>query len=111
MLSSSTLSVLHSEYDRIDSSLEEFDEDVGRIYSIMRLLRKYTKHGVTNPRAIVNNVVILYNVFGPAATHALDEEVEECNKVLLNTCLVMMGRENGRVIDIDFLRHLESSLV
>lgn len=110
MLSSATLSVLHSEYDRIDSSLEEFDEDVCRIYSVIRMLRKYAKHGETKARLIINNIVILYNVFGSAATHALDEEADDGTRLLLDTCLVLMGREKGRVVDIEFLRYLEAEL-
>lgn len=77
---------------------------------MMRLFRKYKKHGFTNARSIVNNLVILHNVFGNAATMALYSEVEERNKILLTTSLNLLGRE-GKEIDLEFKRFLEMSLI
>tara|TARA_Y100000034_G_C6779341_1_gene348174 strand:- start:37 stop:336 length:300 start_codon:yes stop_codon:yes gene_type:complete len=48
--------------------MEEFNEDLNRIKYIKRLLRKYKKTGVLRERLILNHLIILQNVFGPAAT-------------------------------------------
>lgn len=110
MLSDATLDVMHLSYERSDYADEDFFEDISRVYSIMRMLRKYIKHGETSPRAIVNHIVILYNVFGHTATFALDEEVDDKCKIYLDTCLFMMGRKSDCNIDSLFLEYLESSL-
>lgn len=110
MLSEPTLVMLHSKYDRVDASLSEFEEDVSRIYTVMRLLRKYLKHGHTNPRAIINNIVILYNVFGSSATYALYEEAGSNIHSYLHTCLAYMGREPVNSFDKEFLSYLIEGL-
>jgi maltooligosyltrehalose synthase len=110
MLSASTIDILHRSYDKRDYSDEEFNEDVSRVYSIMRMIRKYIKHGETSPRAIINNIVILYNVFGNMATYALDEEADEKCSLYVNTCLHMMGRRKSEFIDEVFLEYIERAL-
>lgn len=110
MLSDATLDMLQLSYDRTEYSDEDFDEDVSRVYSVIRALRKYSKRGQTTPRLVINNIVILYNVFGQNATFALDEEADPSCKVLLDTCLFLMGRRLGCEVDTDFLEYLENSL-
>lgn len=110
MLSDATLDVMHLSYERRDYADDDFFEDISRVYSIMRMLRKYLKHGETSPRVIVNHIVVLYNVFGHMATFALDEEVDDKCRVYLDTCLFMMGRKLDCPIDESFLKYLEGSL-
>lgn len=110
MLSDSTIEMLHSSYEKRDYPDEDFLEDVARVYSVVRMLRKYLKHGKTSPRAIINNIVILYNVFGAMATYALDAESEGKCKTQLDTCLHLMGRRHCDTIDTEFFEYLESAL-
>ena len=49
-------------------SLDEFNEDLNRIKYIKRLLRKYIKLGILRERLILNHLIVLQNVFGPAVT-------------------------------------------
>ena len=49
-------------------SMDEFNEDLNRIKYIKRLLRKYIKLGILRERLILNHLIVLQNVFGPAVT-------------------------------------------
>lgn len=46
----------------------EFYEDLKRFKYIKRLLNRYMNHGDLKDRLILNHVIALNNVFGPAAT-------------------------------------------
>lgn len=50
---------------------EEFYTDLKRIKYIKRLFRKYEESGLLQERLILNHVIILYNMFGSAATKML----------------------------------------
>lgn len=56
---------------------EEFLDDVRRLKYIKRLFIKYTDHGELKERLILNHIVILYNVFGSAATLMLFTKLHE----------------------------------
>lgn len=49
----------------------EFYEDLSRFKYIKRLLNRYEETGELKERLIVNHLIILYNVFGPATTRML----------------------------------------
>jgi hypothetical protein len=48
--------------------MDEFYEDLNRIKYVKRLLRKYANTGMLRERLILNHLIILQNVFGPAVT-------------------------------------------
>jgi hypothetical protein len=50
---------------------EDFDKDLNQFRYIKRLLKKYKKTGDLKVHLILNHFVILYNVFGEAATPML----------------------------------------
>lgn len=49
----------------------EFYEDLARFKYIKRLLNRYEESGDLKERLIINHLIILYNVFGIAATKML----------------------------------------
>ena len=49
----------------------EFYEDMARFKYIKRLFNRYEETGELKERLILNHLIILYNVFGPATTRML----------------------------------------
>ena len=49
----------------------DFEEDIKRFKYIKRLLRRYETTGELKTHLILNHVIVLYNVFGEAATPLL----------------------------------------
>lgn len=47
---------------------DDFEKDLNHFRYIKRLLKKYKKTGVLKVHLILNHFVILYNIFGEAAT-------------------------------------------
>ena len=52
---------------------EDFDEDVKRFKYLKRLLKRYLRGGPLRIPLILNHLIILYNVFGEAATPLLTD--------------------------------------
>ena len=48
--------------------IEEFNEDINRVKYIKRLLGRVDNKRILKERLILNHIIILGNVFGPAAT-------------------------------------------
>lgn len=49
----------------------EFYEDLARFKYLKRLFNRYEETGELKERLVINHLIILYNVFGPAATKLL----------------------------------------
>ena len=79
-------------YDRPHILQSEFEDDLKRIKYIKRLLRKYRQTGEFKERLILNHIIVLYNIFGDAATNMLFYKIEESNWDVLVTFLVYLGR-------------------
>jgi hypothetical protein len=54
----------------------EFEEDLKRFQYLRKLFNKYKQTGELKERLILNHLIILYNVFGPAATDMLFMRLE-----------------------------------
>ena len=54
----------------------DFEEDIKRFKYIKRLLRRYETTGELKTHLILNHVIVLYNVFGEAATPLLVYKTE-----------------------------------
>lgn len=73
-------------------SLEEFEEDLKKFLYLKKLLSRYRKDGELRERLILNHIIVLYNVFGEAATNMLFYKVDrECWNALV-TFLVYLER-------------------
>ena len=73
-------------------SLAEFEEDLKKILYLKKLLSRYKNNDELRERLILNHIIVLYNIFGDAATNMLFYKVEESNWDVLTTFLVYLGR-------------------
>jgi hypothetical protein len=55
-------------YDRPNTIMSEFKEDMKRFNYLKRLFHKYRKNDELREQLVINHLVVLYNVFGPEAT-------------------------------------------
>jgi hypothetical protein len=73
-------------------SLVEFEEDLKKILYLKKLLSRYKNNGELRERLILNHIIVLYNIFGDAATRMLFYKVEESCWDILVTFLVYLDR-------------------
>ena len=55
---------------------EDFEKDLNHFRYVKRLLKKYKNTGQLKVHLILNHFIILYNVFGEAATPMLFHKIE-----------------------------------
>lgn len=70
---------------------KEFEEDFERFKYVKRLLKRYVKKGVIKERLVLNHIMILYNVFGLAATRILFLKMEPELYPALKTFLISIN--------------------
>ncbi len=74
------------------NGMPDLEEDLKRFKYIKRLFKRYEKTDVLNERLILNHIIVLYNVFGNAATKMLFYKIEEKYWHYLKTFLVFLNR-------------------
>jgi len=84
-------------------SLEEFDEDLKRILYIKKLITRFKKDGDLKERLILNHIIVLYNLFGTAATRMLFHKIERDNWDVLVTFLLYLGRVPETMPEFNFI--------
>ena len=66
---------------------EDFDKDLNHFKYIKRLLKRYKNTGQLKTHLLLNHFIILYNIFGEAATPMLffkiDKNLWECIKTFV----------------------------
>ena len=77
----------------------EFYEDLARFKYIKRLFNRYEETGELKERLIVNHLIILYNVFGPATTRMLFFKLNG-HLHLLKPFIVLLGFLPERVTGV-----------
>jgi hypothetical protein len=88
-------------YDTPSNVVEEFHDDLKRIKYIKRQFRRYRATGDLADRLILNHLIVLYNVFGNAATRMLFFRVDVEDYSALKTFLLFLGRLPTIVTGID----------
>lgn len=73
-------------------SLAEFEEDLKKFLYLKKLLSRYKNNGELRERLILNHIIVLYNIFGDAATKMLFYKIEENCWDILVTFLVYLDR-------------------
>lgn len=73
-------------------SIAEFEEDLKKILYLKKLLSRYKNNNELRERLILNHIIVLYNIFGDAATNMLFYKIEESCWDVLVTFLVYLGR-------------------
>ena len=71
---------------------EDFDEDLKRFKYLKRLLKRYVRGGQLRIHLIINHLIILYNVFGEAATPLLFFKMEREYWSLIKTLLLYLNK-------------------
>ena len=56
---------------------EEFYEDLKRFQYLKRLFKRYEESDDLKIRLILNHIIVLYNCFGPEATHMIFFKLKE----------------------------------
>lgn len=80
-------------YDNPQSStIEDFEEDMQRFKWVKRLLKRYKTSGNLNLHLLINHFIILYNVFGDAATPLLFYKLDKEFWSIVKTFIVYLGR-------------------
>jgi len=71
---------------------EDFYDDLKRFKWIKRLLKKYKANGDLNIHLLINHFLILYNVFGDAATPLLFYKLDSEYWSFVKTIIIYLGR-------------------
>jgi hypothetical protein len=71
---------------------DDFYDDIKRFKWIKRLLKKYKVNGEMNIHLLINHFLILYNIFGDAATPLLFFKVDSEYWSFIKTLIVYLGR-------------------
>lgn len=79
-------------YDNIQChSIEEFEEDLRKFLYLKKLFSRYKNNGELRERLILNHIIVLYNIFGDAATEMLFLKLKEYPSELV-TFLIYLNR-------------------
>jgi hypothetical protein len=90
---------------------EDFDEDMKRFKYLKRLLKRYVRGGSLRTHLIINHLIILYNVFGEAATPLLFFKMEREYWSILKTLLVFLNKYPvGMLSNLETDKDLEEEL-
>ena len=80
-------------YDNIQCYvIEEFEEDLKRFLYLKKLFTRHYNDNQLRERLILNHIIVLYNVFGAAATDMLFFKIDKEHESALATFLVYLNR-------------------
>ena len=71
---------------------EDFDRDLNHFKYIKRLLKRYKRDGDLKTHLLLNHFIILYNIFGEAATPMLFYKIEEDLWSTMKTFVMFLGK-------------------
>jgi hypothetical protein len=71
---------------------EDFEKDLNHFKYIKRLLKRYKKTGELKIHLVLNHFIILYNIFGEAATPMLFHKLEKKLWDVTKTFIIFLGR-------------------
>jgi hypothetical protein len=79
-------------YDKPNTIMSEFKEDMKRFNYLKRLFHKYRKNNEMREQLVINHLIVLYNVFGPeAATRMLFFKMSKEDYSALKTYLLFLN--------------------
>ncbi len=87
----------------------DFEEDLKRFKYIKRLLRRYKMTNELKAHLILNHIIVLYNVFGDAATPLLFYKVEATHWSVIKAFMLFLNRlplELNKEVDEECLKQL-----
>tara|TARA_B100002019_G_scaffold144747_1_gene124817 strand:+ start:550 stop:945 length:396 start_codon:yes stop_codon:yes gene_type:complete len=71
---------------------EDFDKDLNHFKYIKRLLKRYRNTGQLKTHLLINHFIVLYNIFGEAATPMLFYKIEEDLWDVMKTFIIFLNR-------------------
>ena len=71
---------------------DDFEEDIKKFKYIKRLFRRYETTGELKTHLILNHIILLYNVFGDAATPLLFFKIEDNYWPVMKAFLLFLNR-------------------
>jgi hypothetical protein len=71
---------------------EDFNKDLNHFKYIKRLLKRYKNSGELKIHLLINHFIILYNIFGDAATPMLFYKIEKDLWTTVKTFIVFMDK-------------------
>jgi len=71
---------------------EDFDKDLNHFKYIKRLLKRYKNTGVLKTHLLLNHFIVLYNIFGEAATPMLFFKIEEDLWSSMKSFIIFLGK-------------------
>jgi hypothetical protein len=71
---------------------EDFDRDLNHFKYIKRLLKRYKNSGELKTHLLLNHFIILYNIFGDAATPMLFYKIEKELWSVMKTFIIFLNK-------------------
>ena len=71
---------------------EDFDRDLNHFKYIKRLLKRYKREGELKTHLLLNHFIVLYNIFGEAATAMLFFKIEKELWPSLKSFIIFLNR-------------------
>ena len=71
---------------------EDFDKDLNHFKYIKRLLKRYQNRGELKTHLLLNHFIILYNIFGDAATPMLFFKIDSDLWSIMKTFVIFLNR-------------------
>ena len=71
---------------------EDFDKDLNHFKYIKRLLKRYKNTGELKSHLILNHFIVLYNIFGEAATPMLFFKIEKELWAVMKTFVLFLNK-------------------
>ena len=71
---------------------EDFEKDLNHFKYIKRLLKRYKREGELKTHLLLNHFIILYNIFGEAATPMLFFKIEKDLWSVLKSFIIFLNR-------------------
>ena len=71
---------------------EDFDKDLNHFKYIKRLLKRYKNSGELKSHLILNHFIVLYNIFGEAATPMLFFKIDEDLWSVMKTFVLFLNK-------------------
>ena len=71
---------------------EDFDKDLNHFKYIKRLLKRYSNTGELKVHLILNHFIVLYNIFGEAATPMLFFKIEKELWSVMKTFVIFLNK-------------------
>ena len=71
---------------------EDFDKDLNHFKYIKRLLKRYMREGELKTHLLLNHFIVLYNIFGEAATPMLFYKIEKELWSVMKTFVIFLDK-------------------